>query len=389
MFLSLAIIFFIGILGGIIFEKIKIPKIIFYLLLGILMGPSVLNIIDNQILEISTYLRQIALVIILTRSGLSLDYKMLIKLGRPAILMCFLPACFEILGCLCFAPLLLNISIPEALLLGSVLGAVSPAIIVPRMIRLIEDPVKNRNGLGYIVMAGASCDDIFVIILFYAFKSLASSNFSPIIFLDIPSGIILGITLGIIAAVIILFILKFFNNNISIVIILLGFSFFMLYLEELLKPYVAVSSLLAIVVLSVLILKYQPVIAKEIQKSYNGLWQGFEILLFVLVGAITDVNYLFSQNALSILLLLLISLSFRSLGVLICLIKTDFTIKQRLYIILSYLPKATVQASIGAIALNEGLACGTIVLTAAVISIIFTAPIGAILMDNLDKKLLH
>lgn len=389
-FLSLFIIFGGGVLGGYLFEKIKLPKLVWYIILGILIGPSVFNIIDDTLLSISSHLRQIALVIILTRSGLSLDIKSLKKIGRPAILMCFLPACFEIAGITIFGPMLLGISYFEALLLGSVLAAVSPAVVVPRMIRLMEEGYGKQHCVPELVMAGASCDDIFVIVLFYSFKNLvATSTFDAWsvgqISISIVSGVILGIGVGFLMVLAIRY-MKL--NRIVRVILMLGLSFGMLALENVLKPYFSVSSLLAIIVMAFVVGIFKKEEAKEMQKSYNGLWQGFEILLFALVGVAVDVRYAFSKEGAIIVGLVFIALVFRSLGVLCSVIATKFTWKEKLYIVISYLPKATVQASIGAIALSEGLACGTLVLTAAVVSILITAPLGAILMDSLKNKLL-
>lgn len=391
MFLSLFIIFTFGILGGILFDKIKLPKLVWYLVLGILMGPSVLNVIDDSLLNISSYLRQIALVIILTRSGLSLNVKNLKKIGRPAVLMCFIPASFEIIGVLIFGPLLLNINYLESLLLGSVLAAVSPAIIVPRMIKLIEEGYGKDNNVAELVLAGASVDDVFVIVLFYSFKGLVSTNtFDLWNIAQIPISIVLGILLGIIIGLFVVMVIKLVKTNlISNVILILGLSFGMLYLEEILKPFIGVSALLAIIVMGLVVSLLLKDNAKEIQKTYNSMWNGFEILLFVLVGVATNINYAFSNNGLIILGLIMIALVFRSLGVIVCLIATKFELKEKIFIVMSYLPKATVQASIGAIALSEGVSCGDIVLTAAVISILFTAPIGAILIDNTYKKLLN
>ena len=389
-FLSLFIIFGGGILGGFVFEKIRLPKLVWYIILGILIGPSLLNVVDDTLLSISSYLRQIALVIILTRSGLSLDINNLKKIGRPAILMCFVPACFEIVGITIFAPLLLGISYLEAMLLGSVLAAVSPAVVVPRMIRLLEEGYGKDHSVPELVMAGASCDDIFVIVLFYSFKNLvATSSFDAWGISQIPisiiSGVILGIGVGFLAVLVIRYLRL---NKIIHVVFMLGLSFGMLALENVLKPYFSVSSLLAIIVMALVVGIFKKEEAKEIQKSYNGLWQGFEILLFALVGIATDVRYAFSKDGAIIIGLIFIALVFRSLGVFACVIATKFTRKEKLFIVISYLPKATVQASIGAIALSEGLACGTLVLTAAVVSILITAPLGAILMDSLYKKLL-
>ena len=389
-FLSLFIIFGGGILGGFLFEKIKLPKLVWYIILGILIGPSLFNIVDDTLLSISSHLRQIALVIILTRSGLSLDIKSLKKIGRPAILMCFLPACFEIVGITIFGPMLLGISYFEALLLGSVLAAVSPAVVVPRMIRLMEEGYGKQHCVPELVMAGASCDDIFVIVLFYSFKNLvATSTFDAWSVGQIPISIVSGVILGIGVGFLMVLAIRYMKlNRIAHVVSMLGLSFGMLALENALKPYFSVSSLLAIIVMAFVVGIFKKEEAKEMQKSYNGLWQGFEILLFALVGVAVDARYAFSKEGAIIVGLVFIALVFRSLGVLCSVIATKFTWKEKLYIVISYLPKATVQASIGAIALSEGLACGTLVLTAAVVAILITAPLGAILMDSLKNKLL-
>ena len=389
-FLSLFLIFSFGILGGFLLEKIKLPKLVWYIVLGIMIGPSFLNIVDNTLISISSYLRQIALVIILTRSGLSLDINNLKKIGRPAILMCFIPACFEIIGVTILAPLLLKISYLEALLLGSVLAAVSPAIVVPRMIKLMNEKYGSEHNVAELVMAGASCDDIFVIVLFYSFKNLVvTSNLDGWGIAQIPISIVSGIVLGVIIGLLVVAIIKYLKfNKIINVIMMLGLSFGMIYLENLLKQYFSISSLLAIIVMAFIVNIFKKEEAKEIQSSYNGLWQGFEILLFTLVGIATDARYAFSKDGAILVGIVSIALVFRSVGVLICVIATKFTLKEKLFIVVSYLPKATVQASIGAIALSEGLSCGTIILTAAVVSILFTAPLGAILIDTTYKKLL-
>ena len=389
-FLSLFVIFAGGILGGLVFEKLKLPKLVWYIILGILIGPSLLNIVDETLLAVSSYLRQIALVIILTRSGLSLDIQNLKKIGRPAILMCFVPACFEIVGIAIFAPLFLGITHLEALLLGSVLAAVSPAVVVPRMIKLMEEGYGKKHCVPELVMAGASCDDIFVIVLFYSFKNLvATSTFDLWSISQIPISVVTGIALGIIAGFLMVVAIRHLRlNKLIHVVLMLGLSFGMLALENVLKPYFNVSSLLAIIVMALVVGVFRKEDAKDIQKSYNGLWQGFEILLFALVGIAVDVHYAFSKEGAIIVGLVFIALLFRSLGVICCVIATKFTWKEKLFIVISYLPKATVQASIGAIALSEGLACGTLVLTAAVVSILITAPLGAILMDGLKNRLL-
>lgn len=389
-FLSLFIIFTFGILGGYIFEKIKLPKLVWYIVLGILIGPSVLNIVDDTLINISSYLRQIALVIILTRSGLSLDINNLKKIGRPAILMCFLPACFEIIGVTIFAPMFLGISYLEALLLGSVLAAVSPAVVVPRMIKLMDDGYGKEHNVPELIMAGASCDDIFVIVLFYSFKNLvATANFDAWTIGQIPLSIISGIALGILVGMLIVLIInKLKMNKVINVIFMLGLSFGMIALETVLKPYFSISSLLAIIVMALIVNIFKKEETKEIQKTYNSLWSCFEILLFTLVGIATSINYAFSKDGAILVGVVLIALIFRSIGVILCLIATKFNKKEKLFIIFSYLPKATVQASIGAIALSEGLDCGVVVLTGAIISILITASLGAILMDRTYNKLL-
>ncbi len=390
MFLSLFLIFLLGFIGGYLLEKIKIPKIVWYLILGILLGPSLLNIVDNSLLNISSYLRQIALVIILTRSGLSLNLRNLKEIGRAAILMCFIPASFEIIGIVIFAPILLGISYFEALLLGSVLAAVSPAIVVPRMIKLKNEGYGEVNLVPEIIMAGSSCDDIYVIVLFYSFKNLVASNsFSALSLLKIPSSIILGVLLGFLVGIIIVKAFKKFNINTPYkIIIMLSSSFGMLFLEEFLDQYVSISALLGIIVMGIIVSKYLKEDVVKIKQGYESLWNGFEILLFALVGCITDINLAFSKEGVLILGLILLGLIFRSIGVLLCVIKTKYTWKEKLFLIISYLPKATVQASIGGIALKEGLPCGTLILTAAVVAILVTAPLGAILMDTLTNKLL-
>lgn len=389
-FLSLFIIFFFGFLGGYLFEKIKIPKIVFYIVLGILIGPSLLNIVDENLLSISSYLRQIALVIILTRSGLSLDLSTLKKIGRPAFLMCFVPASFEILGITIFGPILLKISYLEAMLLGSVLAAVSPAIVAPRMINLINEGYGKKHHVPELILAGSSYDDIFVIVLFYSFKSLVSSNsFDAWTLSQIPISIITGVILGLLGGIIMLFIISKFNiNNVGNVIIMLGISFGMITLENFLKVYFSISSLLAIIVMAIIIRFKKKDKAEQIQKTYNSLWNGFEILLFTLVGIATEVKYAFSKEGAIIIGLIFIALIFRSIGVIISILFTKYSWKEKIFIVISYMPKATVQASIGGIALAENLSCGTIVLIAAVISILITAPLGSFLIDNLYKRLL-
>ena len=387
--LSLGIILLSGFLVGLLFEKMKLPKIVGMIIIGIFLGPSLLNIIDDSIINISAMLRQIALVIILTRSGLSLNLKKLKEIGRPAILMCFVPATFEIVGVLILAPLLLGVSIVEALLIGSVLAAVSPAVVVPRMIKLKEEGYGENKSIPELIMAGSSADDIYVIVLFYAFLGLVDSGkLNALSFVNIPVSIILGILLGVGVGLLLSYIYKKINMNIIIkILLLISTSFLLIGLEELISDCISFSSLLGIITIGMVILLKNKEVAVDMEKGYHKMWTFFEILLFVLVGISVDINYAISAGFMPIVVLFG-ALVFRMVGVLISLLFTDLNIKERLFSMFSYLPKATVQASIGGIALAQGFAVGSLVLTMAVLSILITAPLGAILMDLSYKKLL-
>jgi NhaP-type Na+/H+ or K+/H+ antiporter len=387
--LSLGIILLSGFLVGLLFEKMKLPKIVGMIIIGIFLGPSLLNIIDDSIINISAMLRQIALVIILTRSGLSLNLKKLKEIGRPAILMCFVPATFEIVGVLILAPLLLGVSIVEALLIGSVLAAVSPAVVVPRMIKLKEEGYGENKSIPELIMAGSSADDIYVIVLFYAFLGLADSGkLNALSFVNIPISIILGVLLGIGVGLLLSYIYKKINMNIIIkILLLISTSFLLIGLEELISDCISFSSLLGIITIGMVILLKNKEVAVDMEKGYHKLWTFFEILLFVLVGISVDINYAISAGFMPIVVLFS-ALVFRMAGVFVSLLFTNLKMKERLFSMISYLPKATVQASIGGIVLAQGFAVGSLVLTIAVLSILITAPLGAILMDLSYKKLL-
>ena len=387
--LSLGIILLSGFLVGLLFEKMKLPKIVGMIIIGIFLGPSLLNIIDDSIINISAMLRQIALVIILTRSGLSLNLKKLKEIGRPAILMCFVPATFEIVGVLILAPLLLGVSIVEALLIGSVLAAVSPAVVVPRMIKLKEEGYGENKSIPELIMAGSSAYDIYVIVLFYAFLGLVDSGkLNALSFVNIPVSIILGVLLGIGVGLLLSYIYKKINMNIIIkILLLISTSFLLIGLEELISDCISFSSLLGIITIGMVILLKNKEVAVDMEKGYHKLWTFFEILLFVLVGISVDINYAISAGFMPIVVLFS-ALVFRMAGVFVSLLFTNLKMKERLFSMISYLPKATVQASIGGIALAQGLAVGSLVLTIAVLSILITAPLGAILMDLSYKKLL-
>ena len=389
MILSLGLILILGFIIGWLLSKIKIPGLVGMIIVGLLIGPYCLGLIDEKILSISTELRQVALVIILTRSGLNLDIDSLRKIGRPAILMSFIPATLEIIGITLISQLLLEITIFESILLGTVLAAVSPAVVSPRMIKLIEERFGENHQVPKLILAGSSVDDIYVIVLFYTFLGLVGNNtFDFVSITMIPVTIILGVLLGIIVGLILSYILKKTNFKTAInILIIISSSFLMIGLENMLKDYISISSLLGIMVTGIVLLFRNKEKAKKLSDGYNNLWIFFEIILFVLVGATVDFSYAIN-NGLIAILILIIGLLFRTLGVLLCLIKTKLTFKERLFTILAYIPKATVQASIGGIALSLGLSCGSIILTVSVISILITAPIGAILIDNLSSKLL-
>lgn len=389
MLTSLALIFLCGLLLGSIFQKIKLPPLLGMIITGIILGPHTLNLIDQSVLSISSDLRQIALIIILTRAGLNLDINSLKKVGRPAILMCFLPACFEIIGMVLLAPPLLGISILDALIMGTVVAAVSPAVIVPKMLKLIETGYGKDKSIPQMIMAGASVDDVFVIVLFTSFTGLAQGeSFSPISLIQVPISIILGLGLGILIGIILGFFFKKVHMRDSIkVIIILSISFLLVTLENSLKGIVPISGLIAIMSIGISLQKIRSDASKRISTKFSKLWVAAELMLFVLVGATVDIKYAFSAGIMAILLIFGV-LVFRMIGVLICLIKTKLNKKERIFCMIAYCPKATVQAAIGYIPLTMGLSCGNIVLTVAVLSILITAPLGAFFIELLYKRLL-
>lgn len=390
---SLAYIILIGLIFAKIFEKISLPRIIGMILAGILIGPNILDLIDDSTLLISKDLRQIALIIILIRAGLSLNLSDLKKVGRPAILMTFLPASFEILAYTLIAPLFFPISYIDACLMGTVLGAVSPAVVVPRMVNLIEKGYGKNKAIPQMVLAGASGDDIFVIVLFTSVLSIALGNSLNLrSFIDIPISIILGITLGILAGKVLVKIFDFFNYNekdkVNKVIIILASSFLLIAIENLLKSKISISALLSVMSMAMVLsknLKIEEV--TYLSSTFNKLWIGAEIFLFVLVGVAVDITYTLKAGPQAILLILL-ALGIRCIGVVLSLLKTSLNSKEKLFTIIAYLPKATVQAAIGSVPLAMGIDSGQIILSVAVLSILITAPLGAIGIDKFYKRLL-
>lgn len=390
MLTSIALILLFGLIAGWIFNKMKLPGLLGMILVGMVISPHGLNVIDTSILRISGDLRQIALVIILTRAGLSLNLDDLKKVGRPAIFMCFVPACAEMIGALILAPKLLGVSLLDATIIGSVIAAVSPAVVVPRMIRLIEEGYGVSKSIPQLILAGASVDDVFVIVVFTALTTLASTqNVSMSGFVQIPTSIALGILLGFLTGKVLIWWFKKYHMRDSIkVLIVLSISFLMLELQEQLEGIVAISGLLAIMSMGIMIKQSYNELAKRLQEKYNKLWLGAEIVLFVLVGVAVDVRYAWAAGAAAVLLVAL-SLIFRMFGVLFSLLGTNLSNKERIFCMMAYTPKATVQAAIGTIPLSMGLGCGSIVLTVAVISILLTAPLGAIFIDKSYKKILQ
>ena len=389
MLTSIAIILLLGYVSGWLFSKMKLPSLIGMILLGICIGPYALNVLDSSLLEISSSIRQVALVIILTRAGLSLNLEDLKRVGRPAILMCFVPACFEMLGIVLLGPLLFDISLVEALVIGTVVAAVSPAVIVPRMISLIDQGYGKEHSIPQLILAAASVDDIFVIVVFTVATSLALTNeVSMLRFVEIPVSIILGILLGIVTGMLVVkFYQKVSMRKVVQVFVLLSISFLLLEVETLLKGLVPVSGLLAIMATGMYIKQKDNAMAIFLANPYSQLWSVGEVFLFVLVGACVNIQYAMNAGILVILLVCL-SLVFRMVGVWISLMKSPLTAKERVFCMIAYTPKATVQASIGAIPLSMGLACGELVLTVAVLSILLTAPFGALGIDALHKRLL-
>ena len=389
MLTSLAIIFLCGLLMGSVFDKLKLPKLMGMIFTGILLSPYAFNLLDKSILNIAADLRQIALVIILTRAGLSLNIKDLKKVGRPAILMCFVPAIFEMLAVVLIAPKILNVTVLEAAILGAVIAAVSPAIIVPRMINLIENKIGEKNSIPQLIMAGASVDDIFVIVLFTAFTGLAKGEkISAMSFAQIPISIFMGILVGLAVGTLLIKLFKKIHIRDTVkVIIILSTSFLLIECQNRLEGIVPMSGLLAIMSMGIIIKAKYEILALRLSNKYNKLWVGAEILLFVLVGATVNVKYALKAGV-GAIIVILVALVFRMVGVYISLLKTKLSTKERLFCMIAYTPKATVQAAIGGIPLAMGLDCGELVLTVAVLAILITAPFGAIGIDSTYKKLL-
>lgn len=395
MLASLSLIFLVGLAMGAICQRCKLPRIIGMLVTGMVLGPYVLDLLDPSILGISAELRKIALIIILLKAGLSLNIADLKKVGRPAVLLSFVPASCEIIGYVLCAPLILGISTVEAAVMGAVLAAVSPAVVVPRMVHLMEHGYGTKEAIPQMVMAGASCDDIFVIVLFTTFLHMAQGQSARVMdFVNIPVSIVLGIILGAVAGYVLYaffetaYARKHYVRNSMKVIVVLGVAFLMTAIEGWLDGKIAVSGLLAVVSMAcVLKMKSTVFVSKRLSEKFGKLWIAAEVMLFVLVGAAVDISYTM-EAGLAAVGMILTALLFRIAGVLLCMIGTGLTVRERLFCVVAYLPKATVQAAIGSVPLAAGLACGKIVLSVAVMAILITAPLGAFGIDISYKKLL-
>ncbi len=395
MLTSLALIFLVGLSAAAICGYLHLPRIIGMLFTGIILGPHVLGLLDDKILSISSELRQIALIIILLKAGLSLNLADLKKVGRPAVMMAFVPASFEICGYLLCAPMILGITRIESAVMGAVLAAVSPAVVVPRMVQLMENRYGTEKSIPQMILAGASCDDIFVIVLFSTFAGTAQGGTADFTqFLNIPVSIVLGILLG--AAVGYLLSLFFetayakehYVRNSMKVIVVLGLSFLLMAVETWAKPYVSVSGLLAVVSMAcVLKMKCPKSVSGRLSEKFGKLWIAAEVVLFVMVGAAVDIRYTATAGGAAVVMILL-ALIFRAAGVCVCMAGTALNKKERLFTVIAYLPKATVQAAIGSVPMAMGLSCGQIVLSVAVLAILITAPLGAIGMDVTYRRLL-
>lgn len=389
MLLSIALIMLVGMAAAMISKKVGLPGLVGMILTGAILGPCVLNLIDDSILNISSDLRKIALIIILTRAGLTLDLDDLKRAGRPALLMCFLPASFEILGMILVAPHLLHISILEAAILGAVIAAVSPAVVVPKMIQLMEEGYGMNKQIPQIILAGASVDDVFVIVLFTSFTGLAQGDqISVMKFVNIPISIIAGILIGAVIGIALgIFFTKVHMRDTIKVIIILSLAFILVSLEEMITIPVTFAALISVMFMGIFLKRKKADTSARLSAKFNKLWVMAEIILFVLVGASVDITFI-SKAGLKTVILIFAVLVFRMAGVFICMLGTKLNGRERLFCMLAYTPKATVQAAIGGVPLAMGLACGNIVLTVAVIAIVITAPLGAFMIEHTYKKLL-
>ncbi|MFI3206940.1 MAG: cation:proton antiporter [Clostridia bacterium] len=389
MLLSLALIFVLALFLSKIFELIKLPTLLGMIATGIILGPYALNLIDSSILEISPELRKMALIIILIRAGFNLEIDDVKKNGRAGALLSFLPACFEITAIVIFAPLFFGVSYLEAAIMGAVLAAVSPAVIVPRMINLIDKKIGTEKKIPQLIMAGASLDDIFVMVLFSVFVGMqVSGQLEGLSLLKIPTSIIIGIVVGFATAILLkIFFTKIHIRDSAKILIIMSIAFAFVTIEDTLDGIIGFSGLLAVMATAIMLRQKKPELTKRLSNKFSKMWVVAEILLFTLVGAGVDISYAINAGLMAIVLIF-VALAIRIIGVYTSLLGTKLNGKEKLFCAFSYMPKATVQAAIGGIPLSMGLACGDLVLTMAVLSIIVTAPLGAFLIDKTQNKLL-
>lgn len=390
MLLSISLILILGMFMGWICRKMKLPALLGMLITGIILGPYGLNLLDGSILGISAELRKIALIIILTRAGLGLDLSGLKKIGRPAVLMCFVPASFELIGMILLAPKLMGLTVLEAAIMGAVLAAVSPAVVVPRMVKLMDEGYGVNEGIPQLILAGASVDDVYVIVLFSTFVGMMQGEGASILkFVNIPISIFLGIAIGLLIGVLLAYFFKKMHiRDTSKVLIILSISFLLVVMEDKLSTPITFSALIAIMFIGIGLQKKRKTVAKRLSVKYGKLWVAAEVFLFVLVGATVNIGYL-GKVGVKALIVIIGALVFRMFGVFVCLLGTSLKRKERLFTMLAYTPKATVQAAIGGIPLALGFTCGDLVLTVAVLAIVLTAPLGAFAIDLSYKKLLN
>ena len=390
MLLSISLILILGMFMGWICQKMKLPALLGMLITGIILGPYGLNLLDGSILGISAELRKIALIIILTRAGLGLDLSGLKKIGRPAVLMCFVPASFELLGMILLAPKLMGLSVLESAVMGAVLAAVSPAVVVPRMVKLMDEGYGVKEGIPQLILAGASVDDVYVIVLFSTFVGMMQGEGASILkFVNIPVSIFFGIAIGLFLGVLLAYFFKKVHiRDTSKVLIILSISFLLVVIEDKMTTAITFSSLIAVMFIGIGLQKKREAVAKRLSVKYGKLWVAAEVFLFVLVGATVNIEYLGKVGA-KAFVVIIGALIFRMFGVFVCLLRTNLKRKEQLFAMMAYTPKATVQAAIGGIPLALGLACGDTVLTVAVLAIVFTAPLGAFAIDWSYKKLLN
>ncbi len=388
MLVSVALILVSGVVLEYTLKMLKLPALLGYLIAGILLGPFGLNLVDSDLLRLSPDIRQVALIVILTRAGLSLDIKRLLEVGRPAIMMCFVPATIEIIASMILGPLFFGFSLIQSLLIGAILAAVSPAVVVPRMVDLIQSRRGTNKQVPQMILAGASADDVFVLVLFSAFLTIAlGGSVSAWTFMQVPVSIIAGILGGAVLGYLLNILFVHVRlKRVFQVMILLTSGMLLMSLEAVFAG--LFSGILAVISMNIMIRTQSEKLSDDLSGSFNQIWFVAEIFLFFLVGVSVNPANAVSYGFLPILFILILSLCRLFIGVKLSLLKTPFNKKEKTFVLMSYLPKATVQAAIGSVPLANGIAGGELMLALAVLSILITAPFGAIGMDYFAPRLL-